>query len=117
MGVVSAHGHSSGQVDLRRGHSYLDAMITIESDEEAVRVTIPRGAVDDGHLGAFLAWLRDESAAREQESAGRPRRSLSEIAADSRMTVEEADRMADQAKTRWWAGNRHRFIQPDEPGV
>ena len=68
-------------------------MITVENTEAGVRVTIPKDDVPAPRLNAFLDWLRLES-----------------IAAKSRLTEAEADRLAEQAKADWWAANKARFI-------
>jgi hypothetical protein len=72
-------------------------MITVEKTDAAVRVTIPKDAVPPKRLNRFLDWLR-----------------LEEIAQRSRLTEEEADRIADQIKSEWWAANKDRFIPPEE---
>ena len=72
-------------------------MITVEQTEQDFRVTIPRNAVPPKRLNAFLDWLR-----------------LEEIAQRSRLTEEEADRVADEIKAEWWATNKDRFIPPNQ---
>ena len=72
-------------------------MITVEKTDTDVRVTIPKDAVPPKQLNAFLDWLR-----------------LEEITQRSRLTEEEADRIADEIKAEWWAANKDRFIPPGE---
>ena len=72
-------------------------MITVEQTQTDVRVTIPKDALPARQLNAFLDWLR-----------------LEEIAQRSRLTEEEADRIADEVKAEWWAANKDRFIPPTE---
>jgi hypothetical protein len=84
-------------------------MITVEATETAFHVTIPREGVDERRLKAWVEWLEDEAAALQRQ-----RRPLSEIAERSRMSVEEADRLANESKAHWWAENKHRFLPPDE---
>ncbi len=72
-------------------------MITLETTATDVRVTIPKDAVPPKRLNAFLDWLR-----------------LEEIVQRSRLTEEEADRIADDIKADWWAANKDRFIPLDE---
>jgi hypothetical protein len=72
-------------------------MITVEETKTDVRVTIPRDAVPPKQLNAFLDWLR-----------------LEEIAQRSRLTEEDADRVANEIKAEWWAANKDRFIPPGE---
>ena len=72
-------------------------MIVVEKTETDVRVTIPKNAVPPKQLNAFLDWLR-----------------LEEIAQRSRLTDEEADRIAEQVKAEWWAANKEQFIPPRE---
>lgn len=83
-------------------------MITVESDEREIRVTIPKPDVDERVLANFLAYLRESGSAR------RDRRSLTEIIASSQMTEAQADALADEIKARWWAENKHRFLPPDD---
>lgn len=73
-------------------------MITVEKTGADVRVTIPKDAVPPQQLNAFLDWLR-----------------LEEIVQRSRLTEEDANRIADDIKSEWWAANKDRFIPPDEP--
>jgi hypothetical protein len=72
-------------------------MITIESTEKEIRVSIPREEVDPVRLERLLRPFRLEAAV----SGGS-------------MTDEEADLMAEDMKAKWWAENRHRFL-PTEP--
>ena len=72
-------------------------MITVEKTNSDVRVTIPNGAMSPIRLNAFLDWLR-----------------LEEIAQRSRLTEEDADRIADEIKAEWWAANKDRFPSPDK---
>jgi hypothetical protein len=72
-------------------------MIVVEKTETDVRVTIPKNAVPPKQLNAFLDWLR-----------------LEVIAQRSRLTEEEADRIAEQIKAEWWAANKEQFIPPRE---
>ncbi len=70
-------------------------MITVEQTGKDLRVTIPKDAVPPKQLNAFLDWLR-----------------LEEIAQRSRLTEDEADRIADEIKAEWWAANKNQFISP-----
>ena len=72
-------------------------MITVETTDKAVKVTIPKDSVPPKQLNAFLDWLR-----------------LEEIVQHSRLTDADADRLGDQIKAEWWAANKDRFIPPDE---
>ncbi|MBI5772772.1 MAG: hypothetical protein HZA89_03390 [Verrucomicrobia bacterium] len=72
-------------------------MITVEKTDADLRVTIPKGAVPPEQLNAFLDWLR-----------------LEEIVQRSRLTEEDASRIAKDIKAEWWAANKDRFIPPDE---
>jgi hypothetical protein len=58
----------------------------LETTDTAVRVTIPKDAVRPKQLNKLLDWLR-----------------LEEIVQRSRLTEEDADRIADQIKAEWWA--------------
>jgi len=72
-------------------------MITVENTETDVRVTIPKDAVPLKRLNALLDWLR-----------------LEEVVQRSRLTEEDADRIANDIKAEWWASNKTRFIPADE---
>lgn len=73
-------------------------MITIESTEKEIRVSIPRDEVDPVRLERLLRPFRLETAL----SGGG-------------MSEEEADLMAEEMKAKWWEENRHRFLPPTEP--
>ena len=92
-------------------------MITLETDEKEYHLTIPREVVNERRLETFIQWLRDESAAQNAILAGRPARSLSEIATGSQMTVAEADRLAASLSAGWWARNHQRFLPEENPGA
>lgn len=79
------------------GGDSFQPMITIESTEKEIRVSIPRDEVDPVRLERLLRPFRLETAL----SGGG-------------MTDEEADLMAEEMKSKWWAENRHRFL-PTEP--
>jgi len=68
-------------------------MITIETTEKEIRVSIPRDEVDPVRLDRLLRPFRLEAAV-----------------ADSGMTDEEADQMAEEMKAKWWAVNKRRFL-------
>jgi len=70
-------------------------MITVESSNGSTQVTFPHDEVPMDRLNAMLDWLRLEAIARK-----------------SQLTMEEADRMAEESKASWWATNRDRFIPP-----
>ena len=70
-------------------------MITVETTDAGVRVTIPKDEVPPHRLNSFLDWLRLEA-----------------IAAKSRLTEADADRLAEEAKADWWTANKNRFIPP-----
>lgn len=71
-------------------------MIQVETTDESVRVTIPKGEVPPDRLDSFLDWLRMEAAARQ-----------------STLAEGEAERIAEEAKQSWWEANKHRFVKPD----
>ena len=73
-------------------------MITIESTDTELRVTVPKDEVPAERLNAFLDWLRFESSTSQ-----------------SHLTEQEANRLADEVKADWWARNKHRFIAPGQP--
>lgn len=72
-------------------------MITIETTEADVRVTIPKNEVPSDRLQWFVDALRLEA-----------------ILGKSHLTENEASRLADEIKAGWWAANRHRFTKPAE---
>lgn len=69
-------------------------MITVETTDSDVRVTIPKDEVPTDRLNAFLDWLRLESVARR-----------------SQLSEQEADRLAEEMKDDWWAANKDRFLK------
>ena len=72
-------------------------MITVETTDSAVRVTIPKSEVPADRLNWFVDSLRLEAIARR-----------------SQLTDEEASHLADEIKAGWWTANKHRFINPAE---
>ena len=72
-------------------------MITIETTEAGLRVTIPKDDVPPERVGSFVDWLRLEALARR-----------------SRLTEADADGLAEEAKASWWTANKDRFIPPGE---
>lgn len=72
-------------------------MITVETTEQSVRVTIPKGEVPPYRLNRLLDWLRLEAVARR-----------------SQLTEEEANRLAEEVKTGWWAANKERVLKAAE---
>ena len=74
-------------------------MITVESTATEIHVTIPRDTVDERSLDAVLRWLEFDGIART-----------------SKMTGDEASRLAEESKADWWEKNRDRFLPPDSAG-
>ena len=72
-------------------------MITVETTDTNLRVTIPRDAVPPKRLNALLDWLRFE-----------------EIAQRSKLNEADADKLAEELKAGWWAANKNRFIPTDK---
>lgn len=72
-------------------------MITVETTADSTRLTIPRADVPPDRLQPLLDWLRLEAAARR-----------------SQLSEAEADRLAEQIKADWWAGNKDRFTKPGQ---
>lgn len=68
-------------------------MITVESTEEHVRLTIPRAEVSPELLNDLLARLEAESALSQ-----------------SALTEADADAMAEQSKAAWWDSNKQRLL-------
>lgn len=69
-------------------------MITVEANDQTVRVTIPKDEVPADRLNSFLDWLRLEA-----------------IASRSGLDEAEAGRLAEEIKAGWWAANKGRFIK------
>ena len=70
-------------------------MITVETTDTSVRVTIPKDEVPADRLNSFLDWLRLEAIVRRSD--------LTEVAAGN---------LAEEIKAGWWAANKDRFIKP-----
>ncbi len=68
-------------------------MIAVQSSDDVIQISIPRGDIRPETLDAWVEWLRLES-----------------IAGKSQMAEDEADRLAEESKTAWWSENRHRFL-------
>ena len=73
-------------------------MIEVETLERSIRVTIPQEEVDPARLEEMLGWLRLASASS--------RSALAEV---------DAEAMAEEAKTEWWARNKARFVPEAKP--
>lgn len=73
-------------------------MISVETLDNAIRVTIPKGDVAPDRLNSLLDWLRLEIAARR-----------------SALTETAADEIAETGKQAWWTENKNRFIAPGQP--
>ena len=72
-------------------------MITVETTDADLRVTIPKNAIPPKRLNALLDWLR-----------------LEEITQHSRLSEADADRIAQELKAGWWAANQDKFIPAHE---
>ena len=70
-------------------------MITVETTEDNIQVTIPKGEVLPEQLHRLLDWLRLESLARR-----------------SHLTEDQAQTLAEESKAGWWTANKDRFIKP-----
>jgi hypothetical protein len=69
----------------------------VEKTKTDVLVRIPKDAVPARQLNAFLDWLR-----------------LEELTQRSALKEGDADRLAEEVKTEWWAVNKERFIPSKE---
>lgn len=78
---------------LRRPDGTLPFMITVETTEAGLRVTIPRDEVPPERVNSLLDWLRLEALAQR-----------------SQLTEEQASRLAEESKAEWWAANKQRFV-------
>ncbi len=70
-------------------------MITVETTDSSVCVTIPKCDVPADRLNLFLDWLRLEA-----------------LACRSQLTDQSAAALAEEIKSGWWAANKDRFIKP-----
>lgn len=70
-------------------------MITVESDEREIRVTIPRGELEIAQIEAILRPFRFAS-----------------LVAGSQMPKAEAGQIAEESKADWWEKNAQRFAPP-----
>ncbi len=70
-------------------------MITVETTDAGLRVTIPKGEVPPERVSSFVDWLRLEAVARQ-----------------SRLSEADADRLAEELKADWWTKNKDQFIPP-----
>jgi len=82
-------------IDGRRESDSLSCMITVETTETGMQVTIPKDEVPPARVNSFVDWLRLEAAARR-----------------SGLTELEADRLAEEIKADWWSKNKDRFLKP-----
>ena len=71
-------------------------MITVESDDAAIRVTIPRGELEISQVDAILRPFRFTS-----------------LIAGTQMSQAEAMQIAEDSKADWWAKNERRFAPPE----
>jgi hypothetical protein len=71
-------------------------MITVESDEREIRVTIPRGELEVAQIEAILRPFRFAS-----------------LVAGSQMSRAEALRIAEESKADWWEKNGTSFAPPE----
>ena len=67
-------------------------MITVESTEKEIHVTIPRGEMGPAQIEAILRPFRFTS-----------------LVAGSAMSQGEALRLAEESKAGWWEKNQERF--------
>ena len=70
-------------------------MITVETTDTNVCVTIPKDDVPPDRLNSFLDWLRLEAIVRRSD-----------------LTEKAAADLAEEIKAGWWAANKDRFIKP-----
>jgi hypothetical protein len=70
-------------------------MITVESTEKEIHVTIPRGEMDAAQIEAILRPF-----------------CFTSLVAGSAMSQGEAMRLAEESKAGWWEKNQERFAPP-----
>ncbi len=71
-------------------------MITVESDDREIRVTIPRGDLEIAQVEAILRPFRFAS-----------------LIAGSQMSKAEAMQISEESKADWWEKNEQRFAPPE----
>ena len=71
-------------------------MITVDSDDTAIRVTIPRGELEISQVEAILRPFR-----------------FTALIAGTQMAKAEAVQIAEDSKADWWAKNERRFAPPE----
>ena len=69
-------------------------MITVETTDTEVHVTIPKHEVPAARRNSFLDWLRLEAIVRR-----------------SNLTEAAAGELAEEIKQGWWAANKGRLLQ------
>ncbi len=72
-------------------------MITVETTDGGLRVTIPSADIPPDRVDSFLDWLRLEAVARR-----------------SHLSEAEAEQIAEAGKANWWAANKDRFVKPPQ---
>lgn len=70
-------------------------MITVESTDEEIHVTIPRGDMEPAQIEAILRPFRFTS-----------------LVSGSQMSKAEAMKLAEESKSDWWRKNELRFAPP-----
>lgn len=73
-------------------------MITVESTDDAIHVTIPRGEMDHEQVEAIIRPLRFQS-----------------LMSGTKLTRDEAYRMAEDSKEDWWRRNEGKLGIPKLP--
>jgi hypothetical protein len=72
-------------------------VITVEATESEFHVRIPKEDISKESLDRWIDWLE-----------------LSRVAAKSKLSDEEADKIAEEIKANWWEANQGRFIPENQ---
>ena len=67
-------------------------MIAVRAEKDRLEVTIPTDGMTPDEVNDLVSWLRVETVARR-----------------SKLTPEDASKMAEDIKSNWWQANEHRF--------
>ena len=91
-----ARSRSKWQLPELHAPATLPSMITVESDDREIRVTIPRGDLEIAQVEAILRPFRFAS-----------------LIAGSKMSKAEAMQISEESKADWWEKNEKRFVPPE----
>ncbi len=79
-------------LEFRRRRVDCFAMVAVEADKHQIRLTIPTEGMPPEDVDRFVAWIRAEAVARQ-----------------SRLSDDDAMRLAEEVNEGWWQKNKARF--------